>query len=117
MRNPRTATPLALLSLGLSAGLSGCQEQQDRLTYGNFRRVQPHISTQVEVAEVLGEPDHRLRDGGQDMGESIWIYSRHDKHLFARIEFDGRTVSRKEWIDASGARWEDSSEGAGSAPD
>jgi hypothetical protein len=103
--------------LGLVAAVSGCQAKDDSLTYDRFRRVEPYVSTRADVVELLGEPDHRLGHNGQDAGESIWVYSRHDDHLFARIEFDGRTVSRKEWIDASRARWEDSSEGGGSAPD
>ncbi len=117
MRRHRSTSHLGMAALGLATALSGCQGKADNLTYDRFRRVEPYVSTRGDVVELLGEPDHRLGDGGQDTGESIWIYSRHDKHLFARIEFDGRTVSRKEWIDASGARWEDSSEGAGSAPD
>jgi len=103
--------------LGLATALAGCQGKHNSLTYDRFRQVEPYASTPADVVELLGEPDHRLGESGQDVGESIWVYWHPEDHLFARIEFDGGTVVQKEWIDAPGARWEDSFERTGSAPD
>ena len=65
--------------------------------------MQTGTSTQADVREALGEPDQVLAD--------LWLYERPDKHLVVKLEFDDQgRLQRKEWIDAAGETWEDSSD-------
>ena len=87
------------------AGLAtvGCQATADRLIHGIFALIQPGLSTQARVRELLGEPDNRWG--------ALWLYQRPERHLIVQVDFDetGR-VSRKQWIDALGEAWDDSAE-------
>jgi len=83
----------------------GCNANPDRLVYDNYALIRPHVSTQEDVASLLGEPDQRLGDK--------WMYERPDKHLNAFVDFDERgRVTRKQWIDAMGNMWDDSADAA-----
>ena len=92
----------ALLGVfGISlASVIGCQ---DPLTYEHFSQIYENRSSQAEVARLIGEPSERL--------DSQWLYERPGKHLTAILDFDtGGIVSRKQWIDAMNAVWEDTAD-------
>jgi hypothetical protein len=90
------------LALAITAMLVGCQTA-DKLVYDNYARIQPHLSTESDVAQIIGHPSNKL-------GER-WMYDRPDRHLHVFVDFDesGR-VERKQWIDAAGETWEDSAD-------
>ena len=92
---------LGLIPMGLMVAtallLTGCQ---DKLTHENFGQIRQNVSTRPIVTGLIGEPDDRL--------VNRWSYERPDKHLFVFIDFDeDGYVSRKQWIDAMSAEWED----------
>ena len=92
---------LGLMPMGLAVAmallLTGCQ---DKLTHENFGQIRQNVSTRPIVTGLIGEPDDRLANR--------WSYERPDKHLFVFIDFDeDGYVSRKQWIDAMSAEWED----------
>ncbi|MBU0719397.1 MAG: hypothetical protein KJ749_14210 [Planctomycetes bacterium] len=94
-------TRLGFVTAGSTAFLAvmlvGCQ---DKLTHERFSQIQQNASTSTEVTALLGEPSHKL-------GES-WYYERPEKHVTVIIDFDkAGSVSRKQWIDAMSAQWED----------
>jgi len=79
--------------------IGGCAPP-DRLAYDNYTQVRTTVSTEADVAAILGEPDQKMAD--------TWIYQRPDKHLVVMIEFDDKgKVSRTQWIDAMGETWHD----------
>ncbi|MEK6676363.1 MAG: hypothetical protein AABZ47_12000 [Planctomycetota bacterium] len=90
---------LFLAVCGIIVVLGGCRS--DKLVHANFTQIRPHVSTETEVAALIGDPDAKLTEE--------WIYTRPDQHLTAKVHFDlhGR-VTRVEWIDALGETWEDS---------
>ena len=83
----------------------GCASP-DRLTETNFRQIKVNASTEADVRTLLGEPTNKL--------PGLWMFERPDRHLTAMVDFDeaGR-VSRVQWIDALGEKWDDSDEPAG----
>ena len=102
MRFTKGARIGAWVSVAALALTTGCATP-DKLTRGHFERVRVHAATQADVRELIGEPDNRLGD--------LWMYHRPDAHLEVMIDFDeqGR-VARKQWIDAAGEQWDDSSD-------
>jgi hypothetical protein len=90
------------------AMLIGCHAP-DKLVYDNYNRIQPCLSTEGDVTQLLGEPNHVL-------GER-WMYERPEQHLHVFVDFgeDGR-VERKQWIDAAADTWEDSDDSPGNQP-
>ena len=88
-----TAGSIALLAVMLV----GCQ---DNLTHKRFSQIHQNASTPTEVTALIGEPSHKLGD--------TWYYERPDKHLTVIIDFDkAGSVSRKQWVDAMSATWDD----------
>ena len=83
---------------------AGCATQ-DKLTEGNFKQIRVQSATESDVQKLIGEPSNRL--------PGLWTFERPDKHLTAMVDFDetGR-VTRVQWIDALGERWEDSDQPA-----
>ena len=82
--------------------VGGCA-QPDRLAYDNYTQVRTTVSTEADVAAILGEPDQKMAD--------TWIYQRPDKHLVVMIEFDDKgRVARTQWIDAMGETWHDTTD-------
>ncbi|HNQ21755.1 MAG TPA: hypothetical protein PKK06_01530 [Phycisphaerae bacterium] len=94
----------ASLCLFLTAcvlALAGCAK--DKLTRERFDMVQQHMTTQAQVADLLGEPTEQL--GSQ------WFFERHDRGVTVLIDFDQEgQVARKQWIDANTREWFDSHE-------
>ena len=93
-RFPRLSVAVIFVAVFM---LSGCR---DKLVHERFSQIRQNHSTQSEVIELIGDPDDRLGDQ--------WIYQRPDEHLIVLIDFDeSGSVSRKQWIDANEAVWED----------
>ena len=98
MRIPRKRWGQPGLVLVTAALLTGCG---DKLTHDNFSQIRQDVSTRPIVAGLIGEPDSEL--------DNRWYYERPDKHLTVFVDFDeSGYVSRKQWIDAMTATWEDS---------
>lgn len=92
----------SLIQVGLAVVvvvlLTGCQ---DKLTHENFTQIRQDVSTRPIVEGLIGQPDDEVG--------SRWYYERPGKHLSVFIDFDeGGYVSRKQWIDAMSATWDDS---------
>lgn len=97
MRSIRLGLIPTGLTVAMALLLTGCQ---DKLTHENFGQIRQNVSTRPIVTGLIGEPDDRL--------VNRWSYERPDKHLFVFIDFDeDGYVSRKQWIDAMSAEWED----------
>ncbi len=97
MLRTRTYWIQASLALVLTAVLTGCQ---DKLTHENFSQIRVDVSTQPIVEGLIGQPT--------DMFADRWFYERPKKHLTVLIDFnDSGYVSRKQWIDAMTATWDD----------
>lgn len=94
--------------VGVAVLAAGCQAPADRMQFENFRQIRATVSSQADVAAAIGEPSTEF--------EGKWLYERPEKHLRAIIDFDtaGR-VTRAQWIDATGAVWEDTGD-AGTPP-
>ena len=98
MRTLRNRLGHAGLALAMVVLLTGCG---DKLTFANFSQIRQDVSTKPIVAGLIGDPDDEL--------DNRWYYERPDKHLTVLVDFDeSGYVSRKQWIDAMTATWEDS---------
>lgn len=99
----RRITGLMLACASLLAA-SACASR-DKLTEQNFRQIRLSASTEDDVKNLIGEPTSKL--------PGLWMYQRPDKHLTAMVDFDDQgKVTRVQWIDALGEKWEDSDEAA-----
>ncbi len=98
MLRTRTCWIQVSLAVIITVLLTGCQ---DKLTHENFSRIRVDVSTQPIVEGLIGEPT--------DAFAERWFYERPKKHLTVLIDFnESGYVSRKQWIDAMAATWDDS---------
>ena len=92
---------VVMLALAGMVLVAGCAK--DKLTRDNFMLVRQDVSTQADVADLIGEPEEKI--------ENHWLYERHRTGLVVLVEFDKRgKVERKQWIDTDTAEWYDSAE-------
>jgi hypothetical protein len=86
-----------VLLLGLAGLLGGC----DKLKRERFEMIRVQVDAKGDVEKLIGPPDYKL--------PAQWHYERDDQHLIVRVDFDDNgVVTRKQWIDAMAARWDDS---------
>lgn len=94
----RTSRMMWLPLIGTALLLQGCAA--DKLTRENFSQIRQNVSTRPLVVEIIGEPSQEF--------DNRWSYERPKDHLTVFIDFDeSGYVSRKQWIDAMSATWED----------
>ena len=98
MNAMRTFRTMWLPLIGTALLLHGCAA--DKLTRENFSQIRQSVSTRPLVVEIIGEPSQQF--------DNRWSYERPNDHLTVFIDFDeSGYVSRKQWIDAMSATWDD----------
>ena len=87
-RIERTARAvLGTVGCGLAVLAAGCQAPADRMQIENFRQIRATVSSQADVAAVLGEASAEF--------EGKWLYERPEKHIRAIIDFGSAEAKTK----------------------
>ncbi len=88
---------LTVLAGAVLLAMTGC----DKLTRSRYELIRVQIDTKDDVERLIGDPTHAL--------PTRWHYERMDKHLEVFVDFnEDDIVTRKQWIDAGAAEWDDS---------